>query len=117
MSDGIIWQVPPASDPPTRAQKVAFKLRQKPGEWALISVNDPTMFMTWWGPIHNDDEYETRLVRKGQTLFGPRDIYARYIGPQRVPNEDENYMCAGCGNWVAKDPDHNGNPCQGGGWM
>lgn len=79
-SGDLIWKAPPERKA-SRVARVATELRARPGEWALIHHEEGLGFMPWWGPLHESPDFETRFDRKTQgALFGPRDIYARYVG-------------------------------------
>lgn len=72
-------------DPPTTAPApvvvVAAQLRSRPGEWARIAKRC-TIFNGWWTPLREQADYEVTLrtsePRDGR-LFGPIDVYARYL--------------------------------------
>ena len=78
----IEWADPPPPAP-RRADLVAAQLRGKPNEWARIDSGATTL-LPWWMPISNDPNFELKFVRTGPStqLFGPRDVYARYIGKE-----------------------------------
>jgi hypothetical protein len=75
----VVWKAPPERKP-SRAAQVAAQLRERPGEWALIHHEEGLGFLPWWSPIHQSPDFEMRFVWENpRVLFGPRDIYARYV--------------------------------------
>lgn len=84
VSSVVEWRNPPAKRPVTRLQKVIAELQRRPGEWAQIATSS-SVFLPWWGPLvdHADFEVTTRRTHDNDTtLFGPRDVYARYLRPR-----------------------------------
>ncbi len=85
MADGIIrWEDPPegrqAGKRTTRRplSLIAAQLRERPGQWALISESgDPTFVarinkgVSWWAP---EGAYEAT----SRTVDGKMHVYARY---------------------------------------
>lgn len=87
MSD-LEWVGPdlPAK-PPSRADRVAAELRERPGEWAKIDTHEGAQLLPWYGPLlrHDDYEVETRRTRapgRNESLLfgGGYTIWARYVG-------------------------------------
>lgn len=82
MSD-IEWKDPPPR-PGRRVDKVAAELRDKPLKWARIEQNETVRFFPWWLSLVNNKEFEIQYVHIDPTQpFGPRDIYARFIGEEK----------------------------------
>lgn len=81
MTMAVQWQDPPKREP-RKVDVVAAELRARPGQWALIEKCEAMSFLPWWGSLANDtDHFEVRHVLENPSrLFGPRDIYCRYIG-------------------------------------
>lgn len=82
-SDVVEWREPPAVRP-SRLQRVIAELQRRPGEWAQIATSSP-LLMTWWTPLSGMPDFEVTTRRSHEndtTLFGPRDVYARYLRPR-----------------------------------
>lgn len=83
VSSVVEWREPPAvPSTVSRLQRVTAELQRRPGEWALIATSSPVLF-TWWGSLHDHPDFEVTTRRthgNDKTLFGPRDVYARYVG-------------------------------------
>lgn len=82
-SDVVEWREPPAVRP-SRLQRVIAELQRKPGEWAQIAVSSGSL-LPWWGPLASMPDFEVTTRRTHEndtTLFGPRDVYARYLRPR-----------------------------------
>lgn len=88
-SEPILWRDPPPPKP-RRDLLVAAQLRLQPGRWALIhQVEAGLGFMPWWGPLNESPDFEIQIVwKKPGTLFGPRDIYARFVGSPEQGKHD-----------------------------
>jgi hypothetical protein len=81
----IEWIAPPSTKP-APAVLVAAQLRSRPGEWARIA-HRCTIFTGWWTPLRELADYEVTLRTSEPSdfpLFGPIDVYARYV-PAGVP--------------------------------
>lgn len=81
VSSVVEWRTPPAK-PASRLQRVIAELQRRPGEWAQIAVSSSPL-LPWWGSLvdHPHFEVTTRPTHKDASLlFGPRDVYARYLG-------------------------------------
>lgn len=82
MNDEIVWQDPPEPKE-SRATELAKALRSRPGEWAMIEQHTNVFIFYWWAPLRRDLGFEIKEVQSDSTIFGPRDIYARWN-----PSED-----------------------------
>lgn len=80
VSSVLEWREPPAK-PVSRLQRVIAELQRRPGEWALIATSSG--LMPWWVDLRGREDFEVTTRRthaNDTTLFGPRDVYARYVG-------------------------------------
>lgn len=85
----VEWSRPPDRRY-SRAQVVKATLATMPRRWARICIVDRGIrFLSWYHPLLRDPHVETRWVHKESGLYPPRDLYARYIGPDP---EDSPYQ-------------------------
>lgn len=83
VSSVVDWRNPPAK-PVDRLQRVIAELQRRPGEWAQIATAEIT-FLAWFNPLYRMPDFEITTRRTNPndtTLFGPRDVYARYLRPR-----------------------------------
>ena len=83
VSSVVDWREPPAVRP-SRLQRVIAELQRRPGVWGQIATSS-TSILPWWGPLSSMPDFEVTTRRTHEndtTLFGPRDVYARYLRPR-----------------------------------
>lgn len=74
-------QDPPEDEDAALCEEVLKRLKAEPGDWFLVAEDDAFTLFPWWAALRTQDGVETRIKRKLRSpLFGPRDVYARYVG-------------------------------------
>lgn len=63
-----------------RATAVATQLRGRAGRWAKIDHQEGFRLISWWAPLARNELYQVKTIPTTDAYFGPRDIYARFIG-------------------------------------
>lgn len=77
MKDDIIrWENPPTHR--SKLERVKEKLQNFQFQWAVIDEPIGPSLTFWWVKLKMDEAYE--VVEAYETPFGPRTIYARYVG-------------------------------------
>jgi hypothetical protein len=76
--EGFEWKTPP-QPAPRHVDRVAAALRANPGEWARIAHCEGIQLFTWWAPLSNSPDFETKYVPVNPDRpLGAREVYARF---------------------------------------
>jgi hypothetical protein len=82
-----VWVEELPKTKPSKADLVMKELRTKPNQWAKIAHFTGLMVFPWWSKIRSNSEYEVEVLPTVPTdnpfANGPRDVYARYVGPKK----------------------------------